>query len=135
MSENNKLFYQKSKHSTKTFNKTIDALRKQLNFPIVIQNIELVWGHPMAKFHVAKSFSDFFNRLTRYNVNINEIRNYDGILTIDIINQTGSSWYEIKKLTNTGLAKIKKTNFDEVNQDLLNDIYTHDEDSTHLDLT
>ena len=135
MSENNKLFYQKSKHSTKRFNKTIDTLRKQLNFPIVIQNIELVWGHPMAKFHVAKSFSDFFNRLTRYNVNINEIRNYDGILTIDIINQTGSSWYEIKKLTNTGLAKIKKTNFDEVNQDLLNDIYTHDEDSTHLDLT
>lgn len=135
MSENNKLFYQKSKHSTKTFNKTIDALRKQLNFPIVIQNIELVWGHPMAKFHVAKSFSDFFNRLTRHNVNINEIRNYDGILTIDIINQTGSSWYEIKKLTNTGLTKIKKTNFDEVNQNLLNDIYTHDEDSTHLDLT
>lgn len=135
MSENNKLFYQKSKHSTKTFNKTIDTLRKQLNFPIVIQNIELVWGHPMAKFHVAKSFSDFFNRLTNHNVNINEIKNYDGILTIDIINQTGSSWYEIKKLTDTGLAKIKKTNFDEVNQNLLNDIYAHDEDSTHLNLT
>lgn len=133
--ENNNIFYQATAHSTKRFNKTIDTLRKNLNFPIVIQNIELVWGKPLAKYHVAKSFSDFFNHLTQHKVHINEIRNYDGILTIDIINQTGTSWYEIKKLTDTGLEKVKKTNFDEINQDLLNDIYTHDADSTHLDLT